>query len=138
MKEVEVLVTGTFLIVHPGHCELLEYASGFGRVTVGLNADAYLHKKYGNVIIPADDRAYVLSCNRFVSGITIFDEEEPSALVRRLRPLYYVKGPDYAGPLLPELKACTDVGAKIIIHQAQKVFNSSGLKHLVIGDKAII
>ena len=61
-SQVDVLVTGTFNVMHAGHVELLEFASRFGRVTVGLNADSYLYSKYGeDKTVPLLNRAYVLS-----------------------------------------------------------------------------
>ena len=65
----EVLVTGTFNLVHPGHIRLLEFASNYGRVTVGINADAFLKEKYGDAAIPLIDRSFVLQSIRYVDEV---------------------------------------------------------------------
>jgi cytidyltransferase-like protein len=123
----QVLVTGTFNILHAGHCELLEFAARFGKVTVGINNDPYLKVKYGDRAVPLVNRAYVLKCNRFVDRVVVFTEDEPSALIRQLRPETYIKGPDYQGAELPETHACNDVGTQILIHGADKIGNASEL-----------
>ena len=126
-SSVEVLVTGTFNIMHAGHVRLLEFASRYGKVTVGVNADSYLKIKYGDQAVPLVDRSYVLSSCRYVTNVVMFREDEPSALVLRLRPKYYIKGPDYSKEELPELEAIKRAGAKLIIHPAEKEYDSSDL-----------
>jgi rfaE bifunctional protein nucleotidyltransferase chain/domain len=121
----EVLVTGTFNVLHAGHCELLEFASRLGRVTVGINADPYLVKKYGDKAIPLNNRAYVLKCNRFVDEVVFFKEDNPAKLIKKLKPKYFVRGPDYAGVELPEQDALDSVGAKVVIHRVDKIHSST-------------
>ena len=38
-KELRVWVNGTFDVLHRGHIELLEYASKFGKVRVGIDTE---------------------------------------------------------------------------------------------------
>ena len=121
----EVLVTGTFNIVHPGHVRLLEFASKYGRVTVGLNADPYLKRKYGDAALPLIDRSYVLQSIRYVDEVVVFREDEPSALILKLKPEYYIKGPDYTLDTLPELPAIESVGAHLIIQPDRKEYSST-------------
>ena len=123
----EVLVTGTFNILHPGHVRLLEFASRYGSVTVGLNADPYLKKKYGDRALPLVDRTYVLNSIKHVDSVIAFMEDDPSSLVKRLKPKVYIKGPDYGGVDLIERKACEQVGAHIIIQPTAKEYNSGEL-----------
>ena len=123
----EVLVTGTFNVVHAGHVRLLEFASRYGKVTVGINADPYLKEKYGDKAVPLVDRSYVLSSCKYVDEVVMFREDEPSKLILSLKPKLYVKGPDYSIEELPELEALKKVGSKIVIHPANKEYNSSEL-----------
>lgn len=125
--ECEVLVTGTFNLMHAGHVQLLEFASQYGKVTVGVNSDAYLKKKYGDKAIPLQQRAYVLRSCRFVDKVVAFREEDPSALILRAKPKIFVRGPDYAGVELPEQAALDAVGAKLIVHHTTKIASSSQL-----------
>jgi len=123
----EVLVTGTFNVLHAGHVRLLEFAANYGSVTVGINADSYLKKKYGDNAVSLVDRSYVLSSCKFVTNVVMFREDEPSKLIISLKPTYYIKGPDYSREELPELGALNIVRAKLIIHPAEKEYNSSEL-----------
>lgn len=126
-SETEVLVTGTFNIVHPGHVELLEFASKYGSVTVGINADNYLVGKYGDLAVPALNRSFVLNSLVFVNKVIVFKEKEPSALIKKLKPTYYIKGPDYKNKELVEITAIESTGTRLIIQPAEKEFNSSEL-----------
>jgi len=110
-----------------GHIQLFEYASRYGAVTVGINTDPYLIQKYGNLTIPCVNRAYVLRSIKYVDRVVTFSEEEPSALIRRLRPNFFIRGPDYCGVELPEAAACADVGTQIIIQCADKLYSGGTL-----------
>lgn len=133
-----VLVVGTFNITHAGHCRLLEYAAQFGKVTVGINSDDYLRKKYGDKAVPLVQRAYVLQCNKFVDRVIVFREDEPSSLIYKIRPDVYVKGPDYSNVVLPEEQALKDLSVKVLIHQAKKIQNSSDLVETFEIDKSTV
>lgn len=118
---VEVLVCGVFNILHSGHCRLLRFASQFGKVTVGINEDAYLVQKYGwQHMFPLKDRVMVLQSNKYVHSVVSFPEQDPSELIYKVKPKYYIKGPDYSGVKLPEADALQEVGAKLIIHNEEK------------------
>lgn len=131
----EVLVTGTFNLVHAGHVRLLEFASRYGLVTVGINSDSYLLDKYGDKTVPLVDRAYVLRSNRFVHNVVVFNERHPGSLILKLKPEFYVKGPDYKDVELPEAAAVSQTGCKLIIQPAEKEYNSSEL--ITVADKSI-
>lgn len=122
-----VLVTGTFNVLHAGHCELLEYASQFGKVTVGLNGDDYQRKKYGDNAMPLILRAYTVQSCRYVENVTFFHEDNPSELIKVLKPKVYVRGPDYRGLKLLEQEALDSINARLIICPGEKIANASAL-----------
>jgi cytidyltransferase-like protein len=121
----EVLVSGTFNVMHAGHVQLLEFASHYGKVTVGINGDEYMKLKYGDNAIPLLNRAYVLESCKYVHNVVFFNEPDPSQLILKLRPKYFVRGPDYAGVDLPELDALKAVGTTLIIHNTEKIHSST-------------
>ncbi len=123
----EVLVSGTFNIMHAGHVQLLEFAAHYGRVTVGINGDEYMRVKYGDKAIPLLNRAYVLRSCRYVEEVVFFNEPDPSELILKLRPKYFVRGPDYTGVDLPELDALRSVGTTLIFHNGKKIHSSSAI-----------
>lgn len=123
----EVLVTGTFNIVHAGHVRLFEFASRYGKVTVGINADPYLVNKYGDLAVSLVDRSYVLESNKYVHNVVVFREEDPSQLIRKLKPAYIVKGPDYINKELAEQAAINAASAHLIIQPINKEYSSTQL-----------
>jgi len=93
-----VFTNGCFDLLHAGHVNYLQSARGFGDVLiVGLNSDASVArlKGDGKPIIKQEDRAIVLAALGAVSYVTIFDEDDPEALIDMLRPDVLVKGADY-------------------------------------------
>lgn len=134
-------MSGTFNLLHAGHVRLLEFASRYGRVVVGLNTDPYLWEKYGDRAVPLTQRAYVVGACRYVGEVVSFDGPDPSDLIRQLRPQYYVRGPDYTGVLLPEQAALDQVGCRVVIHEVPKEQSSSlllwGLEGIVHPEKPV-
>lgn len=123
-----ILVTGTFNIMHAGHVELFEFCSKLGKVVVGINSDKYLNEKYGkDKTIPLDKRVYVVKSCRYVDEVIAFSEDEPSNLIQKIRPDFYVKGPDYKGKTIPEDKILNLLGIKKIIQPSEKILNCSDL-----------
>jgi D-beta-D-heptose 7-phosphate kinase/D-beta-D-heptose 1-phosphate adenosyltransferase len=61
-KELRVWVNGTFDVLHRGHIELLEYASKFGKVRVGIDTDERVKQLKGDSrpINRWSDREYLL------------------------------------------------------------------------------
>ena len=93
-----VFTNGCFDILHPGHVSYLEKASRMGDVlVVGLNSDVSVKaiKGRGRPINNERDRAYVLSALSFVDYVTIFREDTPELIIRKLKPDVLVKGGDW-------------------------------------------
>lgn len=123
----EVLITGHFAVMHAGHVQLFEFGSQYGKVTVGLNGDEQARIKYKDLAVPLIDRAYVVSSCKYVDNVVFFNEATPAELILRLKPKFFIRGPDYWNQTLPEQEALDTVGAKLIIQPATKIFNSSEL-----------
>lgn len=121
-----VLVTGTFNICHSGHVRLFEFAKQFGKLVVGINADPYLWEKYGREkTIPLNKRVYVLESIKYVDQVLVFTEKNPSKLIEKLKPDFYIKGPDYKEVNIPEIFAVEKVNCKLIIQDIEKENSSS-------------
>lgn len=93
-----VFTNGCFDILHPGHVSYLEKASNMGDVlVVGLNSDRSVRAIKGKKrpVNKENDRAYVLSALSFVDHVTIFDDDTPERLIRKLKPDVLVKGGDW-------------------------------------------
>jgi rfaE bifunctional protein nucleotidyltransferase chain/domain len=93
-----VFTNGVFDIVHRGHVDYLLAARSLGdRLIVGLNTDASVKrfKDPRRPIVTQEDRAFVLSCLRFVDALALFDQDTPLKFINYLMPDVLVKGADY-------------------------------------------
>ena len=98
-KEIKIAFTnGCFDLLHRGHVEYLEQARAVADfLFVGLNSDASVRrlKGSGRPLMPADDRAYILSRLRAVDAVCIFEQDTPLELIQMVRPDFLIKGGDY-------------------------------------------
>ncbi|MFQ5888850.1 MAG: D-glycero-beta-D-manno-heptose 1-phosphate adenylyltransferase [Gemmatimonadota bacterium] len=95
-----VFTNGVFDLLHAGHIRCLEEARRLGdRLVVAVNSDASARrvKGRGRPFQTAGDRAVILAALRCVDAVTVFDEDTPLELIRKLLPDVLVKGSDY-GP----------------------------------------
>ena len=77
-------------------------------------------------MVPFDQRKRVIESLVYVKGgVYGFDEDDPSELIRKLRPRVFVRGPDYAGMTLPEQAALDEVGCKLVIQPTIKIASST-------------
>jgi D-beta-D-heptose 7-phosphate kinase/D-beta-D-heptose 1-phosphate adenosyltransferase len=94
-----VFTNGCFDLLHVGHMYLLREAKKLGDVLiVGLNSDASVArlKGDGRPIVSQADRADALAALECVDYLVVFDEPDPTELLRLIRPGVLVKGDDYA------------------------------------------
>lgn len=94
-----VFTNGCFDLLHIGHVRYLTAARSFGDcLVVGLNSDRSVAaiKEKGRPIITEDQRAEILASLACVDWVTLFDEQDPLALIQALRPDVLVKGADWA------------------------------------------
>lgn len=94
----KVWVNGTFDIVHIGHIRLLEHASKFGSVRVGLDEDKRVRDKKGRErpFNTLSDRMDFISSIRFVDSVVSFGTDDE--LINRIlewEPDVMVIGDDY-------------------------------------------
>ena len=93
-----VFTNGCFDILHIGHITLLEQCRQFGdKLIVAINSDASVQclKGPSRPVVKQNDRARVLAALASTDAVTIFDEQTPLDLIRRIRPDVLVKGGDY-------------------------------------------
>jgi D-beta-D-heptose 7-phosphate kinase/D-beta-D-heptose 1-phosphate adenosyltransferase len=113
-----VFTNGVFDILHAGHIQFLRQAKELGDVlVVGVNSDRSARRLKGRnrPIIGERDRLALVAALEPVDDVVLFDEDDPAALIRALRPHIHVKGGDYADEVLPEAEAVRDVGGRIVI-----------------------
>lgn len=113
-----VFTNGCFDVLHRAHVACLAEARRLGDVlVVAVNSDDSVRrlKGPGRPINPAADRAAVLAALASVDHVTVFDEDTPIELLRRLRPEVYVKGGDYTPEMLAETPVVRGYGGEVHI-----------------------
>jgi D-beta-D-heptose 7-phosphate kinase/D-beta-D-heptose 1-phosphate adenosyltransferase len=93
-----VFTNGCFDLLHVGHVRYLSKAKKLGDVLViGLNSDRSVSRiKPGRPLTPEKQRAEVLSALSSVDYVTIFNEDTPLKLIKKVKPDILVKGADWA------------------------------------------
>jgi rfaE bifunctional protein nucleotidyltransferase chain/domain len=89
---------GVFDLLHPGHLRYLQAARSHGDLLiVGLNSDASVRRNKGpeRPINPEGERAEVLLALECVDAVSVFDEDTPADIIRRVQPDVLVKGADW-------------------------------------------
>ena len=93
-----VFTNGCFDLIHIGHIKLLKYCRSLGnRLIVGLNSDDSI-KKIKGLTRPINDqktRKTILESFEFVDEVIIFNEDTPINLIKKIKPMFLIKGGDY-------------------------------------------
>ena len=93
-----VFTNGCFDLLHAGHLSLLHQAAHMGDLlVVAINSDESVRRLKGRErpILPAVERAALLSALTCVDAVTIYDEPTPKEVLHIVRPCVLVKGQDY-------------------------------------------
>lgn len=113
-----VATGGCFDLLHAGHVATLEAARALGDcLVVCLNSDDSVRRLKGpsRPLVPAADRARVLTALECVDAVVVFDEDTPVEALRRVRPDVWAKGGDYAGAELPEAALLREWGGQSVV-----------------------
>jgi D-beta-D-heptose 7-phosphate kinase/D-beta-D-heptose 1-phosphate adenosyltransferase len=93
-----VFTNGCFDLFHIGHLKLLREAKKLGdMLIVGINTDDSVKrlKGEGRPLISENDRADLIAALDFVDYVVLFQEDNPSELIKAIKPDVLVKGSDY-------------------------------------------
>jgi len=93
-----VFTNGCFDLIHPGHVRYLRAAKRLGDVlVVGLNSDASVRRLKGPLrpFVSLRNRREVMAALEMVDYVTVFDEDTPYNLIKRVQPDVLVKGGDW-------------------------------------------
>jgi rfaE bifunctional protein nucleotidyltransferase chain/domain len=127
------LANGCFDLLHVGHIRYLHAAKQLGgRLIVAINSDDSVHalKGEGRPLIPAEERAEILSALADVDAVVIFPEHNVRALIREVRPDVHAKGTDYTAESVPERDVVAECGGRVEIvgdpkdHSASEIIRS--------------
>ena len=75
---MKVWVNGSFDVMHIGHIKLLEFASKYGSVRVGLDTDERIKSKKGETrpFNNLEDRMFFMSSIKYVDSVCSFGSDE--------------------------------------------------------------
>ncbi len=91
----KVFVAGTFDLIHPGHIDLLKYASTYGKLHVIVARDENVMKSKGRPpILPEEARLRVVSAIKYVYKARLGDRKDIFRPIREIKPDIVVLGPD--------------------------------------------
>lgn len=93
-----VFTNGCFDLLHAGHARYLALAADQGDIlVVAVNSDRSVKSIKGESrpIVPEQDRAELVAALECVAFVTLFDEDDPGRLIRRILPDVLVKGADW-------------------------------------------
>ncbi len=113
-----VFTNGCFDLLHVGHVRYLEQAKSLGDIlVVGINSDRSVRSLKGpnRPILLEDERAEILSGLGCVDYVTVFDEEDPFALISLLKPHILVKGGDWTRETTVGREVVEQEGGKVVI-----------------------
>ena len=125
-----VFTNGVFDILHPGHLRYLQAARAHGDVLiVGLNADASVRRNKGpsRPINPEQERAEVLAALACVDAVSVFDDETPADIIRRVQPDILVKGADWPADQIVGRDTVEARGGKVILEPVEQGYSTSAI-----------
>jgi D-beta-D-heptose 7-phosphate kinase/D-beta-D-heptose 1-phosphate adenosyltransferase len=125
-----VFTNGCFDLLHVGHVRYLAAARDAGDLLiVGINSDASVRRLKGPArpLVDETARAEVIAALAAVDWVTVFDEDTPAELVRRVQPDVIAKGGDWT----PETVVGRDVvearGGRVLIIPVVEGFSTTEL-----------
>jgi len=133
------LANGCFDLLHVGHIRYLHGAKQLGgRLIVAINSDDSVRslKGEGRPLMPAEERAEILSALADVDAVVIFPERDVRALIRELRPDVHAKGTDYAADTVPERDVVAECGGRVEIVGDPKDHSASEIIRARIGRRS--
>jgi rfaE bifunctional protein nucleotidyltransferase chain/domain len=125
-----VFTNGVFDILHPGHVRYLQAARSHGDLLViGLNSDASVRRNKGpeRPINPEAERAEVLAALACVDAVSIFDNETPADIIRRVQPDVLVKGSDWPADQIVGRDTVEASGGEVILAPVEQGYSTSSI-----------
>jgi len=102
------LCHGGFDLLHPGQMKHFESAKKLCDVLfVSVTSDRFVtsRKGSGRPVLTDKLRAYSAACIEFVDYVVISDFEKGVEVIKKLKPSYYIKGPDFINKTTPGITA---------------------------------
>ena len=121
---------GCFDLLHPGHADLLNYASSMeDALIVLLNDDLSIARLKGpsRPYMNVEERTTMLRSMRGVDAVIVFTEDTPISALSELRPQTWVKGSDYQSLTLPEAGTLNRQGCRVLFAPQARAISTTSL-----------
>jgi rfaE bifunctional protein nucleotidyltransferase chain/domain len=113
-----VFTNGVFDLFHVGHLRLLQAARAQGdALVVGINSDesARMLKGRTRPVVPQFARAELVAAVRGVDFCALFEQDDPRALLRAVRPDVLAKGSEYSLPRVVGRRMVEGWGGRVML-----------------------
>jgi len=121
---------GCFDILHAGHIRYLKEAKNMCDVlVVGVNSDDSVKRLKGPArpVNPEMDRVEVLSALECVDLVTIFTEDTPFELIKKISPDVLFKGGDWKEEEIAGAGIVKETGGKVVIVPFLEGYSTTGI-----------
>jgi rfaE bifunctional protein nucleotidyltransferase chain/domain len=125
-----VFTNGVFDILHPGHLRYLQAARRHGDLLiVGVNSDASVRRNKGPArpINPEQERAEVVAALACVDAVSIFDDDTPADIIRRVEPDVLVKGADWPADQIVGRDTVEARGGRVILEPVEPGYSTTAI-----------
>ena len=117
-----VLCHGVFDFFHLGHLKYFKSAKNHGDyLVVSVTSDRFVRKGFNRPFYKENSRIELLSSIDLIDLIFVSDSHNGEKVIEKVKPDYYVKGPDYknnrediTGNIFKEIKLVKKYGGKIV------------------------
>ncbi len=123
---------GVFDLLHPGHVKLLSRARQMANsLIVAINSDASTKRLKGDLrpILPAEQRAFMLSALKCVDAVMVFEDDTPLRAIMAIRPWVIVKGGDYEAESVVGFQEAKVWGGHVTIISLDENWSTTKLIH---------
>ena len=132
-----VLCHGVFDFFQLGHLKYLKSAKSHGDfLIVSLTTDRFVKKGFNRPFYKENQRIELLSSIDLIDFIVLSDFHNGEKIIEKIKPDFYVKGPDYAnnskditGNIYKEIKLVKKFGGKVIYTNDATLSSSSLLNN---------
>lgn len=139
-----VLCHGVFDLIHPGHINHFKSAKKLGNILiVSITADQYINKGFNRPLFTSENRKKILSELNTIDFVCESDSKDAVAIIEKLKPDIYCKGPDYKDKkkdltkkINKEIKVLKKYGGKFKTTSDQ-AFSSSNIINTINKDVTI-
>ncbi|MBF0493563.1 MAG: D-glycero-beta-D-manno-heptose 1-phosphate adenylyltransferase [Candidatus Omnitrophica bacterium] len=121
---------GCFDILHKGHVEYLEKARTLCDVLiVGVNSDTSVKGLKGNArpLNAENARCRVIAGLECVDHVTVFSEDTPEMLIKKIRPTVLFKGGDWKESDVAGGEFVKSIGGKVVIIPFVEGFSTTAI-----------